>query len=278
VTGAAPFHGIVPGEGVHFGIALWPYDLLLRFGYDLPENEHTWEGKWFDDIFEAAAFDIRATGAKLTHALRDVHETTMALRRLIDEPIPVSQLEAASGFARRAPLTVDLAAAYVQRLLDDLARVIPCCYGLAGRTLVGHRQSLAGLRGCPELQAIDPAVVDLLREVASSEAELPPALSHTAALYLVSDERFGSALPKAATRFVKESCRVTLTAAENLSASTHTLAPWLDRVLAHLQQAVAERSEPGPELIERWAARDWSLLARLLPGDEALLGFFPALR
>ena len=43
------FHGIVRGEGVHFGMALWPYDLLLRFGYDLPENEHTWDGKWFDD-------------------------------------------------------------------------------------------------------------------------------------------------------------------------------------------------------------------------------------
>jgi hypothetical protein len=277
VTGAAGFHGIVPAEGVHFGIALWPYDLLLRFGYDLPENEHTWEGKWFDDVFEAAAFDIRATAAKLMHALRDVDEAAVVLRRLVVEPIPVGELEETSGFARRAPLTVDLAEAYVQRLLDDLARVIPCCYGLAGRELLGQRRNLAEFRRSPALRGLDAALADLLGEVALTPDELPPPLSHTPALYLVSDERFGSALPKAAARFVQESCRATLASAEALAATTNALAPWLDRLLAHLQQAVAARSEPGPELIERWAVRDWSLLARETPGEGALTGFLPTL-
>ena len=44
-------HGVADGS-VRFGAALWFADVLLRFGYDLPEHEHPWDGEWIDDEFE----------------------------------------------------------------------------------------------------------------------------------------------------------------------------------------------------------------------------------
>src|SRR5581483_278933 len=101
-------HGIAVATGpsgesfVHFGIALWPYDLLLRFGYDLPENEHVWAGKWFDDRFEQAALVLRADAAKLLMALRRMDGTLRALAAAAGEA-PVRDLAALKAAVERAP-------------------------------------------------------------------------------------------------------------------------------------------------------------------------------
>jgi hypothetical protein len=93
-------------------VSTWFYDVLLRFGYDLFEHEHPWDGEWIDDAFEAAALDLRATGAKLLRALELVHDDV-----------------------ETGPLSVDLCVAYLRRILDDLAIAIPNCYGVEGRAM-----------------------------------------------------------------------------------------------------------------------------------------------
>ena len=59
----------LPRPQIHFGVALWPYDLLLRFAWDLPENEARVANDWFDDVFESAAVRLRHTAPKLIHAI-----------------------------------------------------------------------------------------------------------------------------------------------------------------------------------------------------------------
>jgi hypothetical protein len=93
-------------------VTTWFHDVLLRFGYDLFEHEHPWDGEWIDDAFETAALDLRATGGKLLRALDAVH----------DDP-------------ETGPLSVDLCVAYLRRILDDIAVAIPNCYGVEGRSL-----------------------------------------------------------------------------------------------------------------------------------------------
>ncbi|MFN0146710.1 MAG: hypothetical protein ACKVT1_09380 [Dehalococcoidia bacterium] len=272
------FHGIVPGEGVHFGMALWPYDLLLRFGYDLPENEHTWDGKWFDDAFEAAAFDLRSTAAKLMLCLRTVAAEAAKLREVTDGDIRPRELEAASALAERAPMGLDLAFSYLRRIGRDIATVIPCCYALEGRALLPDRQGMRRLRESTALAGIDAGLPGLLAQAPVALLKDGAPSTHTPTLYVVADARgFRSALPKAAARGVRESCRQSLAAGEQLCEATNAVAAWLDRLLAYLQGVVAARSEPGEELRERWSVRDWSLLSPLGAGDEALAGYWPEL-
>lgn len=112
-------HGI-HGDVVRFGVATWFHDVLVRFGYDLFEHEHPWDGEWIDDAFETAALDLRSTGSKLLRALDRVH----------DDP-------------ETGPLTIELCVSYLRRVLDDLAVVIPNCHGVDGRSL--PRGDLAAL-------------------------------------------------------------------------------------------------------------------------------------
>ena len=269
------FHGVAQGEGVHFGIALWPYDLLLRFGYDLPENEHTWDGKWFDDVFEAAAFDLRTTAAKLLLTLRRVHRTTGWLREAVETEIPPARLAHARKTAERTPLHIDLANAYLRRLGDGLAAVIPGCHGQDGRVLMDGRASLATLRIAPALPTLDARLAELLASAPGALLGEPQPLAHSATLYVVAGAAgYASALPRAAARALRGSGEATLAASAALCASTTEAARWLDALLTHLQGVVAERSEPGAELLERWAARDWSLLLR---EPEGLGAFLPML-
>src|SRR5204862_6938035 len=103
-------HGIT-GPAVHFGVALWPYDVLLRFGYDLPEHEHRWPGRWFDDRFQTAAIDLRAATAKLLIALPRMDAARQQLVRL-DGPVgTVAEMTPAS---EAAPMAVDLVAGYLR--------------------------------------------------------------------------------------------------------------------------------------------------------------------
>src|ERR1700730_16517839 len=116
-------HGIAFGSDdaiatVHFGVALWPYDLLLRFGYDLPENEHLWAGKWFDDRYEAAALDLRSVAAKLLRALRDMDASLRTLEAAGRGGRPVRDLGALREAVQQAPLAVDLVLFYLRRLRD----------------------------------------------------------------------------------------------------------------------------------------------------------------
>jgi hypothetical protein len=90
-------------------VATWFGDVLVRFGYDLFEHEHPWDGEWIDDAFEAAARSLRSTGAKLVRSLSAVD---------VDDP-----------------MTVDLAVFYLRSILDDIAVCIPNCSGVEGRAL-----------------------------------------------------------------------------------------------------------------------------------------------
>ena len=90
-------------------MATWFGDVLVRFGYDLFENEHPWDGEWIDDAFERAARSLRSTGAKLVRALRAVD----------------------AGDA----MTVDLVVFYLRSILDDVAVCVPNCSGVEGRGL-----------------------------------------------------------------------------------------------------------------------------------------------
>jgi hypothetical protein len=112
------WHGVAPDGTVRFGVATWFGDVLVRFGYDLFEHEHPWDGEWIDDAFERAARSLRSTGGKLMRALRAID----------DEP---------------DPMTIDLVVFYLRSILDDVAVCIPNCSGVEGRAL--PRGDLAAL-------------------------------------------------------------------------------------------------------------------------------------
>ncbi len=200
----------------------------MRFGYDLFEHEHPWDGEWIDDAFEAAAIDLRATGAKLLRALEQVDDDV-----------------------ERGPMTIDLAVAYLARILDDLAIVIPNCYGTDGRTL--PRGDLAAL-GFPPPVALD---------FPTSSPELFMVLDATGPR---------PSLPKATARLRAASQEVTRQAITALDAALAALCPWLDEVLDTLQREIAKRAQDGEDVLERWADPDWSVLGRATP---AVAGHLP---
>jgi len=193
--------------------------VLVRFGYDLFEHEHPWDGEWIDDAFEAAALDLRVTGAKLLRALEAVHD------------------DVESG-----PLSVDLAVAYLRRILDDLAIVIPNCYGTEGRAL--PRGDLAALGFAPP---VDLAFV-----------------TSTASIYSMLDAS-PAVLPRALARARDESQAVTRSAIEALDAAIGALCPWFDDVLDTLQREIAKRAEDGDDVLERWRDPSWSVVGRATP-------------
>jgi hypothetical protein len=218
-------HGIAGGV-VRFGVATWFHDVLVRFGYDLFEHEHPWDGEWIDDAFEAAALDLRATGSKLLRALDRLH----------DDP-------------ETGPLSVDLAVAYLERMLGDLAVVIPNCHGVEGRSMP---------RG--DLAALGFAVpVDL------------SFATHARDLYMVVDASVTPALPKAHARLRTQSQAITRVAISELEEALRELCPWFDGVLDAMQHAIAARAEDGDALLERWANPDWSVLGPATPNLERRL-------
>jgi hypothetical protein len=267
-------HGIAIAGGsgesaVHFGIALWPYDLLLRFGYDLPENEHLWAGKWFDDRFEQAALNLRADAAKLIRALRRMDESLRVLATVAGE-MAAADLPALKKTVERTPLDLDLVLSYLRRILDQLAAVVPCSFGREGQALLHARAGLRELAASPELARLDPELAALLNQAV--DLEIP---THPHDLYVIAENGgYTSALPKAAVRALRASAAATLGAGDQIARAMRGLCEWLDAVLDHLQRVVAARSEPGPELLERWAQANWSVLLTLParePGLEALL-------
>jgi hypothetical protein len=271
-------HGIAQGTAggpgaVHFGIALWPYDLLLRFGYDLPENEHLWAGKWFDDRFEAAALDLRGTAAKLLRALRRMDAAVTNLEAAGKGGGSVRSLDALREAVQEAPLALDLVLHYLQRIRDGVAAALPCIYGQDGRVLRDARTSFVALAGAAELGRLDPALPSLLDGAPSLDAA-----THKPDLYVIAASGgYAAALPKAAARALRDSAVVTLEAGRRVDAALRLLCGWLDGLLSHLQHVVAARAEPGPDLLDRWAERDWSVLQALPARDPALEGHLPAI-
>jgi hypothetical protein len=263
-AGPARMHGLANGERgavVRFAIALWPYDLLLRFGYDLPENEHLWPGEWFDDRFEEAALDMRSTAAKLVLALAEMRRAGESLR----VASPDERRDAIASLreaVERAPLTVDLVVAYLRRLQDALAGIIPCCFGKEGHVLAGSRGSLAALVATRGLESLDQDLARLLREAPdlAIRANRPD-------LYVIGENAaFAAALPRAAARALTAAAAETLAAMERAEQSVATHCRWFDALLARLQAAVAERAEDGPGLLERWSEGDWAVLMAA-PGE-----------
>lgn len=272
------------GLRVHFGIALWPYDLALRFSYDLPENEHLWPGEWFDDAFEDAALDIRAAAAKLLHALVAMDDALTALRAAEAD---AGDLDALRNAVERAPLALDLVLHYFERILNDLGAVIPSCYGKEGKALATDRTSLRALAGSEALAGVDPALPALLRPDGAWPAGVGRFLEHGRAgvrthqpdLYVVAGSAgYAASLPRATARALAANARVTLDAAAEVDQAIRDTCGWLDGLLAHLIAAVCARSDEGPDLQERWARDDWSVLAERAAPAPALERHLPALR
>ena len=263
--GGAPAR--LPTPEIHFGIALWPYDLLLRFAWDLPENEHVWPDDWFDDVFEAAAVRLRHTAPKLLHAIAAMQPPLEALKdAALSDELTREQVE-------QTPLQIDLALAYLGQMLDDLAVVIPHCYGAEGRAFAESRSSLAALVYAP-LEQLDPALPALL----APDGKLPeavaafvePPAAHSRDLYaIVNAPGFDEALPKAAARALRESAAATIAAADQIDAQLPALCGWLDALLEHLIDTVCQRAEDGEDLRERWAELNWSRLQPLSFADTS---------
>ena len=244
-------HGVAGGQ-VRLGAATWFHDVLVRFGYDLPEHEHPWDGEWIDDAFEAAAADLRATGSKLVRALEALDTVPVAAER-----------------AEAAPLAVDLVVAYLGRLLRGIAVAVPCCYGQEGRALAPARAG--GLLGMASaLEALDP--------VAAGRLVPPPAVADvlgtgfaTAStdLYLVVEAAGARpALPRTTARLRAASAAITDEAIAAVDRALAAACPWLDGVLDSLQRAIAARAEDGDDILARWQSPDWSVLRPSSPAVE----------
>ena len=273
--GGAPAR--LPTPEIHFGVALWPYDLLLRFAWDLPENEHVWPDDWFDDVFESAAVRLRFTAPKLMLAIAALQPPLEALKdaALADE-LTHEQVE-------QVPLQIDLALGYLAQMLDDLAAVIPHCYGVEGRALSEARSGIAALAASP-VADLDPELAALLApdgglEPAAAAFARPHPLvgggsgsppAHSRDIYaIVNAPGFDSALPKAAARALRESAAATIEAADRIDAGLPLLCGWLDALLEHLIGAVCARAEDGEDLRERWSEANWSRLQVLSFADTS---------
>ena len=251
----------LPRPQIHFGVALWPYDLLLRFAWDLPENEHVWPNDWFDDVFESAAVRLRHTAPKLIHAIMAMQPPLETLKyAALEGELSREQVE-------RTPLQIDLILLYVGRILDDVAAVVPHCYGDDGRLLTAGRAGLSALARSPlgELDARLAALIAPGGELPEAVAMfVDPPLTHSRDIYaIVNAPGFETALPKAAARALRESAAVTIDAADQIDRQLPGLCAWLDALLEHLIGVVCERAEEGDDLRERWAETNWSALQPL---------------
>jgi hypothetical protein len=265
-------HGLASdGRAVRCGIALWPYDLLLRFGYDLPENEHLWEGEWFDDAYERAALDMRSDAAKLVLALRAMDAAALRLRDAASPESAARDIGALKRLVQETPGALDLVLAYLKCLVDGLAKVIPCCYGEDGKALLGARESIETLADSPALTTLDGALVALL----AGRPRLAIRTNQPDLYVIAGSGGFSMALPKAAARALQVSAGVTLSAVAEVDAAVAASFAWFDAMLAHLQAAVAERAEDGPDLLERWAEPDWAVIATFDAADGQLAAHLP---
>ena len=216
----ARWHGVA-GADVRFGVGTFFNDVLVRFGYDLFEYEHPWSGEWLDDTYEATAKDLRSTSAKLVRALDAVHDD-----------------------AETGPLSVDLAIAYVRRVLDELAVVIPNCFGVDGRSL--PRGDLVAL-------GFEPPV------------DVTSIVTQTDDLYLVVDAGDRTVLPGMHERVRSRSQAMTRKAITALDDALAALCPWFDDVVARLQREIASRAEDGDDLLQRWSDPNWTIVGRSRP-------------
>ena len=267
-------HGIAEaaagGSAVHFGMALWPYDVLLRFAYDLPEHEHRWEGRWFDDRFETAALAVRASASKVLIALTRMDQARQRLTAALDGSAGGGPSFAELRTAVEAgPIEIDLVIGYLHRLVDEIAAVVPCCFGIDGRAMAADRRSLAALVDSEVLRKSDEILADLLVPPERLAAVLSTGFAtHAAELYVVSGAAGDApALPRASAAALAESATRTLAAAGHVSEAVRCACPWLDAVLDRLMSVVGERAEDGPDLLERWAEPDWSVLPTSVPAS-----------
>ena len=235
------WHGVADGD-VRFGIGTWFGDVLVRFGYDLFEHEHPWDGEWIDDAFETAAIDLRATVAKLL--------------RVLDE------IDADDIDVERTPLRIDLALAYLDRIRQGVAVAVPCCFGTDGRALVSARTDPNDM--ATAVASLDSNVARALDEIVGLDLTV---VTHDPDLYRIVDA--GGArppLPKAMARTRDASASTTASAIAELDAVLHRTCRAYDGVLLSLQHAIAHRAEDGPELLERWARTDWAVIGPATKG------------
>ena len=269
----------LPAPEIRFGIAQWPYELLLRFAYDLPQLDHVWPNDWFDDGFEQAAIELRQLGPKLVNALAAMQPP---LEDLKNARLGVQDAELTRDNVTDVPLHVDLVLAYLARMLDHVATVIPHCYGQEGQALAAGRGNLRRLAALPlgEFDAqlatvvapggsLPGAVSTLASPSWGAEIELGQRPTpHSAGIYaIVHAPDFEQAPPEAAARALRQSAEATIDAADTIDQSLPELFAWLDRLLEYLIQQVCERAEAGDELREYWAEPGWTVIQRLSFAD-----------
>ena len=215
--------------------------MLVRFGYDLFEHEHPWDGEWIDDAFEAAAIDLRSTVAKLLRALDEIDDVDIDVER--------------------TPLHIDLAVSYLERMRRDIAVAVPCCFGTDGRRLSDARGDLAAMAAA--VTALDVDVARTLTEVCSIDLDFA---THDPELFRIIDaagER--SPLPKATARLRATSTTTTRISVGQLDDALVHSCTAFDHVLASLQRAIARRAEDGSDLLQRWSRADWSVVGAATP-------------
>jgi hypothetical protein len=251
-------HGIAGGF-VRFGAATWFQDVLVRFGYHLPEHEHPWDGEWFDDTFEAAALDLRATGAKLLRSIS-----------VLGGHLPVTPDDAES-----AALSIDAVVAYMQRLMRGVVEALPCCYGADGRQLIAARCG-GPLAMAEALSFLDPQTAELLIPPPDLMAVVDLGFTtHCIELFSVIDAAGDRPpLPRLLAAARGRSAVVSASAIDCVDRALAAMCPWFDALLGSLQMAVAARADDGDDLSRRWANPSWSVLAR---SSEALGAHLPAI-
>lgn len=241
-----------------WGLGQWAHDVLVRFSYELVEHDHRWPGQWLDDVFAAAARELRDVGHRLDTA---VGRFEQAADRL-GAPSWANVDDAVAAVAAAAG-AYDHATGYLARALDASAAILPGAFGDDGRQLARRRRSIIDLGQDHEpLCRLDPALPAIvaeartIREVVHTPVTAPEFEPAVAALR--NGARLTGRVLAAAHESVPE-VRAARAHLDRLATATYAV---LDRALACSIEAVAARAEDGPELAERWHDRDWTVVRR----------------
>jgi len=156
----------------------------------------------------------------------------------------VRALDAVHDDPETGPLSVDLCMAYVHRVLDGLAIVIPNCFGVDGRSLPRGDLVALGFEAPIDLRSLVTQADDL---------------------YLVADAGDRATLPRMHERVRTRSQAVTREAITALDDAFAVLCPWFDGVVARLQREIASRAEDGDDLLQRWNDPNWTVVGRSTP-------------
>ncbi len=269
----------MPDPDIRFGICLWPSELMAYIEVD--------------DAFSDAAVRLRQLGPKIVAALQAMQTP---LEDLKNRSVGAIEEELTRELVERTPIAVDLVSKYLAELLDHVATIVPCCYGVDGTALRAGRGNLRRLATAP-LADVDPSLAAIIapqgslpawaETLASASVGAQPdfsalPLANDPNIYIVTNhanfERADAEQRKAA---LQSSAKQTIAAAEAIDASLSGMFTWLDALLAHLIDVVCERTADGERLRRRWNSDGWTVIQRLSFTDTdaalAVTRAFPAI-